>query len=161
MAGRSTEAKFTVNAAFFREIKEDHQQLNCIIDKLRQMVSSPPALANHLTEFAQRTAELRDQLAFHFTLEEAYGYFEDAVERAPRFHDLAGRLRDQHSELYLMAERVAESAESASVHPVDATQSAERISEIFIAFDTALKAHESAEIRLILDAMQVDVGGGD
>ncbi len=161
MAGRSTEAKFTVNAAFFREIKEDHQQLNCMLDKLRQMVNSPPALANHLREFSQRTAELRDQLAFHFTLEEAYGYFEDAVERAPRFHEQAGRLRDQHSELYLLAEQVAESAASTSDHPVDAEQTAAWLSKLFVDFDTLLKAHESAEVRLILDAMQLDVGVGD
>ena len=159
MVRRSAEAKFTVNAAFFREIKEDHHQLHCILDKLRQMVSSPPALANHLKEFSQRTAELRDQLAFHFTLEEAYGYFEDAIERAPRFHDLAGRLRDQHSDLYLMAEQVAENAASASVHPVDAEQTAEQLTKMFIDFDTTLKAHENAELGLILDAMQVDVGG--
>lgn len=161
MAGRSTEAKFTVNAAFFREIKEDHHQLHCILDKLRQMVSSPPALANHLRDFSERTVELRDQLAFHFTLEEAYGYFEDAIERAPRFHDQAGRLRDQHSDLYLKAEQVAESAANASDHSVDAEQTAERLSKLFIDFDTVLKAHESAELTLILDAMQVDVGVGD
>ena len=161
MAGRSTEAKFTVNAAFFREIKEDHHQLQCILDKLRQLVASPPALANHLKEFSERSSELRDQLAFHFTLEEAYGYFEDAIERAPRFHEPAGRLRDQHAELYLMAERVAESAANAIALPNDKEQCAERLAELFTIFDTALKAHESAELRLILDAIQVDVGVGD
>jgi len=161
MARQSSEAKFTVNAAFFREIKEDHHQLKSMLDKLRQMVGNPLVLANHLKEFSQRTAELRDQLAFHFTLEEAYGYFEDAIERAPRFHEQAGRLRDQHSDLYLMAEQVAESAASASDHPVDAEQTAERLSKLFIGFDTILKAHESAELRLILDAMQLDVGVGD
>ncbi len=161
MAGRSTNIKFTVNAAFFREIKEDHHQLQCMLEKLRGMVISPPALANHLKEFSERAAELRDQLAFHFTLEEAYGYFEDAIERAPRFHDQAGRLRKQHPELYLLAEQLAEQSAVASLSPIDQEQKAEQLARSFHDFDTALKAHESAELTLILDAMQLDIGGED
>lgn len=161
MAGRSTNIKFTVNAAFFREIKEDHHQLRCMLDKLRSMTISHLALANHLKEFSEHTAELRDQLAFHFTLEEAYGYFEDAIERAPRFHDQAGRLRAQHPELYVMASQLAEQSAVASTSPIDLEQNAAQLAEMFLAFDTALKAHEAAELHLILDAMQLDIGDGD
>lgn len=155
MVTNRTDVKFTVNAAFFREIKEDHQQLQCLFAKIHQMLAVRPALANHWKEFVALLADLRDQLAFHFALEEAYGYFEDAIERAPRFHDTAGRLRDQHSDLYLMAQQVADTA--AALQPAEADQLAEQ----FIAFDTAFKSHESAELRLILDAIQQDVGVGD
>ncbi len=159
MAGK-TQAKFTVNAAFFREIKEDHQQLQSMLDKLRKMVATPPALANHLKEFSERMSDLRDQLAFHFTLEEAYGYFEDAIERAPRFHEPAGRLRAQHGDLYMMAERIAEAAASWCNNPPDSEQAAECLVEQFVSFDTVFKTHEAAELKLILDAIHVDVGGG-
>lgn len=150
--------KFTVNAAFFQEIKDDHKQLQCLLERVRDFVHHRPALGNHVREFAEALAELRDQLAFHFTLEEAYGYFEDAVERAPRFHVQAGRLRDQHSELYVMARDLAEKAAALSNQDGAAVK---RLADQFIAFDTALKAHESAELRLILDAIHQDVGVGD
>jgi hypothetical protein len=150
-----TDIKFTVNAAFFREIKEDHKHLQCLLEKIRQMVAVPPALPNHWKEFVTLLADLRDQLAFHFALEEAYGYFEDAIERAPRFHEVAGRLRNEHSDLYLSAERLADLA--AAMTPSEAEQMVTLCQD----FDTALKAHEAAELRLILDAIQQDVGVGD
>ncbi len=155
MGRNKSDMKFTVNAAFFREIKEDHKQLQCLLNRIRQMVEVPLALPNHWKEFIKLLADLRDQLAFHFALEEAYGYFEDAVERAPRFHATAGRLRDQHADIYLLAQQIADNAST-----LPDTQ-AEQLANQFIAFDTALKSHESAELRLILDAMQQDVGGGD
>ncbi len=157
MSETQVSVKFTVNAAFFREIKEDHKQLHCLLDRIRELIHLRPALINHFKEFSILLSELRDQLAFHFALEEAYGYFEDAIERAPHFHDLAGHLRDQHAELYMLAQRIAENSANVS-H--DAT-AVDEIAEQFVAFDTALKTHESAELRLILDALQVDVGVGD
>ena len=147
--------KFTVNAAFFQEIKDDHKQLQCLLDRLREMLQNRPALDNHRREFAALLADLRDQLALHFTLEEAYGYFEDAIERAPRFHAPAGRLRNQHAELYVIVQELADKA--AAEHDIDSQDLAEQFSQ----FDTALKAHESAELKLILDAIQMDVGEGD
>lgn len=155
---QGTEVKFTVNAAFFQEIKQDHQQLQCLLDRIRELLVTRPALRNHFREFAKLLADLRDQLAFHFSLEEAYGYFEDAVERAPRFHVPAGRLRDQHSQLYVMAQRISENAAAMS-HPSSADVN--QLADQFVAFDTALKVHESAELKLILDAIHQDVGVGD
>jgi hemerythrin len=149
--------KFTVNAAFFQEIKEDHQQLQCLLERLRELVLSKPSLANHVREFSRLLEALRDQLAFHFTLEEAYGYFEDALERAPHLHSQAGRLREQHAELYLMAQRVTDNSANMS-HSIE---DAERLADQFVAFDAALRAHESAETQMILEAIHQDVGVGD
>lgn len=85
MVRNRSDVKFTVNAAFFREIKEDHHQLQRLLERIRQIVGQPQALPNDWKEFISLLADLRDQLAFHFALEEAYGYFEDAVERATAF----------------------------------------------------------------------------
>lgn len=157
MSYRKSGMKFTLNAAFFREIKEDHQQLKTVLERLRNLISRRLAVENHRREFADLLAELRDQLAFHFTLEEAYGYFEDAVERAPRFHVQAGRLRNQHSQLYIMCQEIAESAATrlATGGELDT------LVDQAIAFDRALQAHESAEVSLIMDAINLDVGVGD
>ncbi|MCA9131191.1 MAG: hemerythrin domain-containing protein [Planctomycetales bacterium] len=150
--------KFTVNAAFFQEIKEDHQQLKHVLGKLAKLTSLGPAINNHGNKLTSLLAELRDQLAFHFALEEAYGYFEDAIERAPRFHEQAGKLRSQHAELYLMSQEIADQAGAElTLESSDFVS----IGEKFDHFNTALAAHESAELRLILDAISLDVGEGD
>jgi len=157
MSYRKSGMKFTLNAAFFREIKEDHQQLKTVLERLRNLISRRLAVENHRREFADLLAELRDQLAFHFTLEEAYGYFEDAVERAPRFHEQAGRLRNQHSQLYIMCQEIAESAATRLANGGEL----DTLVDQAIAFDRALQAHESAEVSLIMDAINLDVGVGD
>ncbi len=150
--------RFTVNAAFFQEIKEDHQQLNEILDQLRRLVENKPALGNHVADLAKMTEDLRDQLAFHFALEEAYGYFEDAIGMAPWIHDKAGALRDQHVELYTMARDLAElAADYLQRGDDDPTE----VAEGFEKFDRALSEHESAEVALILNAMTQDVGAAD
>ncbi len=157
MSQRKAGMKFTLNAAFFREIKEDHQQLKAVLNRLRELISQRRAIGNHRRELATILAELCDQLAFHFTLEEAYGYFEDAVERAPRFHDQAGRLRNQHPQLYVMCQEIAESAAACVASGTDL----DTVVDQTIAFDRALQAHESAEVSLIMDAINLDVGVGD
>ena len=37
----------------------------------------------------------------HFALEDAYGYFEDAVAEAPRLSDMAEQLHSEHDGLFL------------------------------------------------------------
>lgn len=149
--------KFTLNAAFFQEIKEDDQQLKGVLERLRDLISRRVAIENHRREFANLLAELRDQLAFHFTLEEAYGYFEDAVERAPRFHEQAGRLCNQHAQLYVMCQEIAENAAGRLASGAEL----DTLVDQAIAFDRALQAHESAEVSLIMDAINLDVGVED
>ena len=158
MSDKRTGVKFTLNAAFFQEIKDDHQQLQAVLTRLRELVHHRSALINHKREFASLLSDLRDQLAFHFALEEAYGYFEDAIDRAPRFHASAGRLRSQHSQLYVMCQEIADTAAAR----VDAgAVDLDPIIDQYLAFDRAFQAHESAELSMIMDAMNLDVGVGD
>ena len=79
----------TVNAPFFQEIKDDHQQLQKLIADLDELIENRLVLSDHPRQFLELIDQLVDQLALHFTLEEAYGYFEHALEEAPRFHDQA------------------------------------------------------------------------
>lgn len=158
MSEKKTSVKFTLNAAFFHEIKEDHQQLQAVLKRLRDLMNHRLALSNHRREFATLLGDLRDQLAFHFALEEAYGYFEDVVDRAPRFHVEAGKLRSQHSQLYVSCQEIAENA---AADMAAGGADLDPIVDQFAAFDRALQSHESAELGLIMDAMNLDVGVGD
>ncbi|MEZ6135845.1 MAG: hemerythrin domain-containing protein [Pirellulaceae bacterium] len=158
MSDKNPASGFTLNAAFFQEIKDDHQQLQCVLKRLRELVGNRSAIGNHKREFSALLFDLLDQLAFHFTLEEAYGYFEDAVDRAPRFHVQAGKLRSQHSKLYVMCQEIAEAA-AVRITATDAEL--QTVIDQYLAFDQAFQSHESAELSLIMDAMNLDVGVGD
>ena len=73
----------TVNAAFLQEIKEVNHELWQLLADLRHRCQRPiaPGTCRVLVD---KLCELRDQLALHFALEEAYGYFEDPVDVAPQ-----------------------------------------------------------------------------
>lgn len=150
--------RVTINAAFLQEIKADHQQLKELLEELRKLLALPPALVNHQRQCVDLLGKLADQLAFHFSLEEAYGYFEDALEHSPRLDTQAAELRNQHGDLFVAARDLAEYAAAADLSQ---TNHAEKVAKLFNTFDDALKKHESAELNLVLTALEQDLGGGD
>ena len=79
--------RLSVNAAFMKDIKDDNRDLKEILDKITPLASHPETAVNHWLELTELFANLRDQLALHFSLEEAYGYFHDPAEPDP---DLPG-----------------------------------------------------------------------
>jgi hypothetical protein len=149
-----------VNAAFLREIKEDNRRLHELWDEaaglLRADAPHPPAAR----EVAETLAELRDQLALHFALEEAYGYYEDAIDVAPRLSELAEELRSQHGELFLELCDIVERAEQWLYHET-VRDLAPALAGRFGRFLRDLKKHESRETALIMEALNDDVGVGD
>ena len=74
----------TINAAFLQEIKEDNRELRQLLDDCAALLSRPHQAGVELRRVSQLFGKLRDQLAMHFSLEEAYGYFDDAIDVAPR-----------------------------------------------------------------------------
>jgi chromosome segregation ATPase len=113
-------------------------------------------------------AKLRDQLAMHFSLEEAYGYFEDALDTAPHLARRAEELRAQHGSLYRALSLLAERAEQLS----DGRQSMEArftVVSMIVAdvaagyreFSAKFAEHESQESQLICEAFNSDIGSGD
>lgn len=155
----TTTATLTVNAAFLEEIKEVHQELWQLLDDLRHRVTRPiaPQLCRSLID---RFELLRDQLALHFALEEAYGYFEDPVQVAPRLSEQAEGLRSQHQDLYADFCDLLEQAEQMFYHQRH-TELTLWIGDRFLAFDRRLREHERAERDLIFEAYDCDLGCGD
>src|SRR4029450_1836161 len=96
----TTTGTVTVNAAFLQEIKEVNQELWSLLSELRHRCQRPLA-PGQFCLLIDKLGQLRDQLALHFSLEEAYGYFEDPVEVAPQLSRQAEMLRSEHKELYL------------------------------------------------------------
>ena len=150
--------QLAVNAAFMKDIKDDNRDLKALMDKIRPLAVQFPMAVNHWPEMIALFADLRDQLAMHFALEEAYGYFEDAIITAPQLSVTAECLRSQHSSLF---QQVCELADRALEVSPDAEEQIEEFLERFNRFQSEFEKHEEGELILILDAMDDDIGVGD
>jgi hypothetical protein len=147
-----------INAAFLQEIKDDHHELRQLMHHVQAMLQRPIWMTTEHTRLVDLLGKLRDQLAMHFSLEEAFGYFEDAIIVAPHLSKRADALRSQHAKLYSDLSALAERAESLCDEdaglPVDLVDGYRAFAQSFI-------EHESHEGELILEAFNSDIGTGD
>jgi hypothetical protein len=150
----------SINPAFLLEIKEDHFELRQLLHHTSAMLHRPHWMQIEIDRLVDLFTKLRDQLAMHFSLEEAYGYFEDAISVAPHLSKRAEALRAQHFELYSELCRFVERAEQLLYHEAPAT-ALPGLAAGFHAFNTRLQVHESSESELILQAFHDDLGEGD
>ena len=147
----------TVNAAFLQEIKEVNQELWDLIGDLRHRCQRPIA-PGQCRLLLDKLCQLRDQLALHFALEEAYGYFEEPVHVAPRLSHQAEQLRAEHKSLYLDLCQLVDRAERMFYDEQHAAL-ALWVGPQFLEFDLRLRMHEERENELIYDAYDSDIGG--
>lgn len=149
----------TVNAAFLQEIKEVNQELWQQLAGLRHRCQRPlaPGMCRQLVE---QLAEVRDQLALHFALEEAYGYFDDPVDVAPQLCRQADALRNEHREIYSQLSDLVDRAER-MLYQEKLAALAVWIGSVFLEFDVRLRRHEERENDLIFEAYDADIGVGD
>lgn len=148
----------TVNAAFFQEIKEVNQELWQILSRVRTMCEEPAEIRR--VSFLDALENLRDHVALHFALEEAYGYFEDPIHVAPRLCEEALDLRDEHRSLYLRLCEFEDHVRTLFDQPRSASRVA-TIADEFLQFDEDLKQHEQRENALIMEEYGDDIGVGD
>lgn len=148
----------TINAAFLQEIKDDNRHLQDVRKAIRALLQNRSLVASHLTRLLVLLEEFRDQLAMHFTLEEAFGYFEDAIDVAPRLSESVERLRAQHADLFGMLVHLVAEAESLLTHRAS-TEHIDALIERLQDFDSALSDHELQESQLMLEALDTDIGG--
>jgi hypothetical protein len=149
----------TVNAAFLQEIKQVNGELWALLAELRHRCQRPIA-PGHCRQLIDKLGQFRDQLALHFSLEEAYGYFEDPIEVAPQLSRQAEQLRGEHRGLYLDFCSLVDRAERMFYDDQHAAL-ALWIGPQFLELDQRLKSHEERENELICDAYDGDIGVGD
>ncbi|MCA9103935.1 MAG: hemerythrin domain-containing protein [Planctomycetales bacterium] len=150
----------TINAAFLQELKEVNQELWQLIESLRTLCGEPMSMRQHSRTLVDLLSRLRDQLAMHFSLEEAYGYFHNPVEVEAALAETARRLRAEHSPLYLRCSQLADHAENlwrerdeaalTTVLPVGVDE-----------FLVELKRHENGESELIYRQLYESIGVAD
>ncbi len=149
----------TINAAFLQEIKDDHHELRQLMHHTAAIFNRPTWMRIEYDRLVDLFSKLRDQLAMHFSLEEAFGYFEDAISSAPHLAKRAEQLRSQHLELYAALCRLVERAEQLLYHEAPAIAFS-RLAEGYQEFASSLHEHERRENELILQALDDDLGGG-
>jgi hypothetical protein len=150
-----------INAAFLQEIKLDNTALRGLLESIRRLVGQSWSKQAQATRFTLLLGELRDQLAMHFALEEAFGYFEDAVSQAPQLCERAQVLRGQHPELFTELCTLVEEAEESAVSNLSLERWSHRLIVAFRRFDRRLREHELGENELIFAAFDDDIGVGD
>jgi len=149
----------TINAAFLQEIKEDNRELRHLLDESAALMERLRG-AIELRRAAEMLEKLRDQLGMHFSLEEAYGYFDDAIDVAPRLSRKAEELRSQHPQLFLALCELVEEAEQLVYHERPSVDAGD-LSRGFTRFLRQLQQHEAQEDALIIRSLNEEIGGGD
>jgi hypothetical protein len=150
----------SINPAFLQEIKEDHHELRQLMHHTSAMLNRPRWMATELDRLTELCTKLRDQLAMHFSLEEAYGYFEDAVSVAPHLSRRAEQLRGEHYTLFSQFCQLTELAEALRYEGQDEATLG-RLVDGYRDFAMRLYEHEANETELILAAFNEDLGAGD
>ncbi len=149
-----------LNAAFLQEIKEDDVMLRQLLQQVRVRFSEGRWLDHPARDTWQLLEQLRDQLATHFTLEEACGYLETSLEEAPELSCKAAQLRNEHGPLFLQICEICELC-AQGIHTRSGRRWLGRVAMRFWQFDVRFRKHEQQEEALILEAFHQDTGVGD
>ena len=153
-----TSTRLSFNAAFLREIKEDNFRVRELFHECSAAVTCPRGDADRL--MVRLLWQLRDQLAMHFALENAFGYLTDVVDYAPRLCDRALAMIRQHDDLFLSLCELIEVAEELAYDKSLASRRAD-VANGFLSFRRRFEEHEREENRLLFDVFSDEVGGGD
>ena len=137
-----------INAAFLQEVKESNVELWDTLHELRQVIDGVGSSAGDARRLVTLLSQLRDLLAFEFSLEEAYGFIEGCRGIAPLVAQRATLAKQQHRELYLLVHELCEHAEEAQYRGVADREYTELVA-MAADFDAQLRAHELLESELI------------
>jgi hypothetical protein len=156
---RTSAAIASVNSAFLQEIKDVNAELGELLERLRKVCRTAASVRTQASQLVEMLLELRDQLALHFALEEAFGYFEDPAVVVPSLFVHASALRAEHRSLYSQSGSLADHADLLWSEG-NLADFVTRIPVEFWEFDHRLRLHESNENELIMRQFD-DVGVGD
>ena len=148
-----------INAAFLQEIKEDNRELRDLLARGAETFAPAGLCRTTSARLVELLEQLCDQLAMHFALEEAYGYFEDAIDIAPALSGRADKLRREHLSLFSEACSLLDQCERMRRHEPrhgDLSQ----LAADFLQFHRCLSRHEQLEDELILASLSDETGVG-
>ena len=152
----------TINVAFLMEIKTDFG-FRDLLNQTYHQLQAANRQGQPITErqAADLLSDLRDELETYFALEEFYGYFNDAATTNPRIEKQACQRRSEHEKLYLELSDLVESAHRILYREKKSHGSLESLADCFESFCQNLAEHEQAEMDLMMQLCNEDIGVGD
>lgn len=141
---------------FFEMIKNEHCEIRGLLSQVQAVLNDKQPKADCAK---QLVSTLYERLQSHFHHEEAGGYLSEALERAPRLADQAGRLFEQHETLSEALGELRDYVQQPG--PADTLSDAtwwKGLADRFQDFSKQLLKHESEEDRLVQEAFNRDVG---
>ena len=154
---KSSGEPVTINAAFFQEIKEAHVEVCAKVEQIMRLgrhASWAESTCRGLTDELDQLVEL---IGLYFSLEEAYGYFDDPVYVSACYSDRVNELRSEHRDLFLVLSRIRDHA-ARLFYNGRLPDSADAILSRLGVFCDQLDQHELRERELITEAFSADIG---
>jgi hypothetical protein len=154
---RPTVDPVTINAAFFEEIKEAHVEVCAKMEQLMRLgrqASWTESTCRQLTDELEVLVEL---VGLYFSLEEAYGYFDDPVYVSACYSDRVNELRGEHRDLFQGLSRIRDHT-ARLLYNGRLRESADAILARLVVFRDQLEQHELRERELITEAFSADIG---
>ncbi len=148
----------TINVAFLQEIKEEFEFRQLLNRVQQNMNSEQPPKPREASEMLQG---LRDELETYFTLEECYGYFQQAAVSNPSVSIKAADLQSQHERLFLQFNALVEMSEQIVYHECSSEISVANLASELDVFCKNLSDHEQNEMELMMRMCNEDIGVGD
>lgn len=149
-----------VNAAFMWEIKSVNEELWMIVDRLLLFCRRPHLISRRAHRLVDLLEQFQDLVAMQFTLEEAYGYFDDPAVVEPQVSATALTLRQEHVTLYQQLMKIVDKAQDAYFE-CDEMRLVYKLPTQLLAFIEQFRAHDRRECELTLSAMNDEIGVGD
>ena len=146
----------TINVAFLQEIKQENIQFRQLIQTVANELRETKLAANQVMELFY---SVREELETYFTLEEFYGYFDNAEITNPAVSTRARKLKGDHEALFLSFNEIVELIEQIVYRETDAKMNI--VVDLFNRFQTRLDRHEQAEMELMMRLCNEDIGVGD
>jgi hypothetical protein len=151
-----------INAAFLQEIKDVSQELFQLQGAINDLWDSSDRVWIDASRLAILLGDLRDQLEWHFTLEERLGYLDDAVNVAPRLSRQAEQLRVEHGSLYHELAWITDEMEGRAHGNENLPRTALLdLRTDFNRFWRKFELHEEREDDLIIESLYFDIGGSE
>jgi len=127
---------------------ESLQEQHSEIRKLTEVLTDPQRKADR----RELLSRLHTLLARHFALEESKGYLAEELAIAPQLSHVAEGLRKEHEQILARVKKLEDSSRAGSTTDALVQAIDEAVSQ--------LRDHESAENRLVQQALLDDEGGG-
>ena len=147
----------TINVAFLQEIKEENLPLRRRIESVADALADHPALSPQVV--MDLLYRVRDELETYFTLEEFYGYFNEAKLSNPPVSHGAQTLMAEHESLFLRLNDVIELVEQIVYRETNVSMA--EVERQFHQFRSDLALHEQCEMELMLRLCNEEIGFGD